>query len=414
MAALAALFGCDDPAESLLPDERAALTQLVGDRLEDVAVFEEGEGDKVANLSYAELRGGHIVDLSLQRMDLTTVAPLAALGELERLDVSYNQLTSLDGLGGLGALTDLNAGSNRISSATSLAGLGLTQLSLAENALTDASTVPPLPRLERLNLAGNALGSLSGLPALPALSELIVSDCRLESLAGLGPRPALERLTVQQNQLTTLAGLEGAPALQTLFARHNALTDASALAELSALERADLQHNELTAAPSVAEGVRLELEGNELRLEDPDRWVVAGMDLGPPPSPYVEQLPSPRGATGSVERRCGHLLGDIDCHETLSRLTGFHEVNLGQSSSSPPGGNITVRVGRGKVRLYLPWPTHDAWTMSEATPGSPIETSGQPVRARADQSLGRYALLIESVDGTAEDIEVRFRSGSGD
>lgn len=408
---LIAALGCDDPVESLRADERSALTQLLGDRLDDVTIIEEGEGEPEPNTSHAVLRDGRVVELSLLRMELTTTAPLSALGALERLDVFQNQLTSLDGLAELGALKEVSARSNRIASAASLEGLEIVKLDLANNALTDLSTVPVLPRLEELHLSGNELPTLEGLPSLPSLTRLDLASCGLESLGGLSPMPALERLMVSNNRLTSLAGIEQAPSLARLFARSNELTDASALAALRELQRADLENNQLARPPRVAEGVQLELEANDFRIEDPERWVVAGIDIGPPPSPYVEQLPTPRGTTGSVERRCGSSLGDIDCRETLSRLRGFHEMVLA-GASSRPGGTIDVRVGRGKIRLYLPWPTNDVWTITEATPGAPIHTSGSAVRAR--RSGGRYAVLIEAVDGGAEDIVVSFRSGAGD
>lgn len=411
-AAFAALFGCDDPADSLAAAERTALTQLIGDRLEDLAIFEEGEGDTVANVSYAQLRGGHVVGLSLQRMDLSTTAPLAALGQLERLNVSYNQLTALDGLSGIASLSELTASHNQLTNVTGLAGAGLTKLDLSENAIASASAVPPLDRLEVLNLSNNPLGSLEGLPPLVTLRELIAASCELSALTGLGAKPALERLTVPQNSLTTLAGLEGAPKLEVLFAERNQIRDASVLASLASLERADLRNNALTRPPTVSEGVQLEVEGNDFRIEDPNRWVVAGMDLGPPTIPYVESLPPPRGSTRNTHRSCRAQFTGVDCRETIGRLEGRYEVDLGGGFSSAPAGNLTLRVGSGKVRVYFPYPTNDVWTMREATPEAPLETGGTAVHARYDTTrLGGYVILIESVDGPAENVEVHFRTG---
>lgn len=411
-AAFAALFGCDDAADSLAAPERAALTQLLGERLEDVAIFEAGDGDPLEHTSYAELRGGHVVRLALRRVNLTTTAPLAALGSLESLNVSRNQLTSLDGLGGIASLRELTAHHNQLSSAAVATGPSLTALDLSENAIGDASTVPALDQLESLNLSGNPLGSLDGLPALPKLQRLTLGECGLSSLAGLGAKPALERLVVQQNELTSLAGLEGAPQLEALYAADNQIRDASVLASLGSLRSADLKNNALPGPPTVAAGVRVDVEGNEFRIEDPNRWVVAGIDLGPPTLPYVERLPPPNGRTRNSHRSCRAVLSDVDCRETIGRLDGRYEVDLGGGFSSAPAGNLTLRVGSGKVRVYFPYPTNDVWTMQAATPDAPLETTGTSVNARYDTTrLGGYVVLIESVDGPAENVEVHFRTG---
>ena len=421
LAALAALFGCEDDASDRVQGaEREALVQLLGeDGLAEVVAFDEGEGDRLEHLQYVELRDGHVVRLGLTRAGLTTTAPLAALSRLEHLVVEHNALTALEGLAALPRLKSVRAGYNAIADARGLGGApALEELYLPSNELDGAARVPDLPTLKTLGLNGNPLGSLEGLPSLSALERLTVAGTGLRSLAGLGRRPALRRLAVSGNALTSLAGIEGAPGLEELVAARNEIVDAGALASLPALERVHLQHNALQAAPPVPEGARLELEGNPVgdrmaqEAADAERWIVAGIDLGPPSSPWVEALPPPRGRVERSSRSCRRELTDVDCRFTAARLDGHHQIEVGDGWSSAPAGYLTVRVRRGKVRAYIPYPTHDAWTMPEATPEAPLETSGATVPlAFGGARLGAYAVQIESVDGPAEGVEVHFRTG---
>lgn len=419
LVGLAVLLGCDDGRDLLDADAQGTLRQVFGEHWDDVEVFREGDESPLDHTWHVVLRGDAVVRVGAPRVGLRAVDAFSIFPALEELDVSHNEVTNLQGLAGLPRLRRLQASHNRpLTTAAALQGApALEELFLDACGLTEASAVPDLPTLRQLGLSRNPLRSLEGLPPLVALENLAVAECGLSDLRGLGTRPALRSLAAAQNELTTLAGIEGATGLERLFADRNELTDASALAGLSSLRRVHLAHNQLATRPPLPEGAELEAEDNPFldraaqAAADAQRWVVAGIDLGPPQNPWVERLPGATHTTRNMSRSCRCGLSEVDCHITIGRLTGAIELEICEGRSSAPAGNLTVRVGQGRVRHYNRY-VEGVYTMREATPEAPLETGGTTLPARfAGSRLGVYMVLIEAVDGPAEDVDVHFRTG---
>lgn len=154
-------------------------------------------------------------EITLADADVSTLAPLAGLQQLEAVRVRGGSLTTL------ATLTDLP---------------GLTMLEVTGNALTDISTVTAFPRLLNVTLNDNALRDVSPLADLPGVAWI----------------------EIDHNQVTDLTPLAGVTTLRIFKANHNQIADASALANLPVLRWVELQGNQLTDMAFV-ENLRLEI-----------------------------------------------------------------------------------------------------------------------------------------------------------
>ena len=143
---------------------------------------------------------------------------LASFKHLQRVSVVGNGLTTLAPLASLRALSRLNASGNRLSGGVlhELASLSLRELNLSDNCI--ARIDPPLPAgaplaasLATLLLQGNALRSLAGLESMRRLAHLDAAGNALEDLAPIAGLAALALLDVSRNpDLRSLRGLCGA------------------------------------------------------------------------------------------------------------------------------------------------------------------------------------------------------------
>ncbi len=148
---------------------------------------------------------------------ISDLGPLAALEELEVLDLRDNHIEDLSLLAELTRLRHLDLRDNRLS----------------EDALT---AVSGLERLRYLNLRNNNLRDLSGLGELSGLQYLnIHSNEGIESIVPIGRLTALEVLIMRNvpvgDDVQVLAELTG---LRRLNVRNTGLRDLSVLADLMA------------------------------------------------------------------------------------------------------------------------------------------------------------------------------------
>jgi hypothetical protein len=154
--------------------------------------------------------------LSLQNVRVISLAPLAGLSKLEKLNLHVERHTGLPGrkgfeaLRGLASLRDLSIDVaepigdqlkklgnlesiviyGRITDVCSFAGLKkMTSLFLIESGIKDVSCLKDLKRLEFINLRGNPIKSLATLAPLPALRNLYVKNTQIEDLSALTGNP---------------------------------------------------------------------------------------------------------------------------------------------------------------------------------------------------------------------------------
>jgi hypothetical protein len=145
---------------------------------------------------HAELFSGltGLRSLCLSQWPWEDLAPLTALGQLERLDLRGGELTSLEGVDQLGALTSLSLSDfYSLSEVGEIGSLGkLRSLRLLNLCVSSLEGLEGLQELTSIELEGSDLVDVAALAAMPNLTSVRL-DCGRD-LVGLGSLAALPSL----------------------------------------------------------------------------------------------------------------------------------------------------------------------------------------------------------------------------
>jgi len=213
-------------------------------------------------------------------MDL---APLAALEDLNHLELADDRVADITPLQGLSSLLYLDLAGNALGddAAAALAAAAfvpeLLLLDLSDNQLQVVPDISAYEEVRVLGLAGNLLSDLSPLGDAAFRDQLVilhaeenrdaaVPDTGIINLAGLegcfaadpGPVPGplanyiqdwRNKLFVWSNRVDSLAGLETMTGLQVLEASDNQVSDLSVLNGLGSLTVLGISANQITALP---------------------------------------------------------------------------------------------------------------------------------------------------------------------
>ena len=134
-------------------------------------------------------------------------------------------MTSLAGLAGLNSLQRLDAGGNQITNLTPLANLiNLNQLFLYNDGITNLSALAGLTNLTDLVLYNNHIVNIAPLAGLTALTTLDVSQNNIQSLASLLNLIHLTSLNVADNLLDIIPGATAYDDVQIFLSRSVAVT----------------------------------------------------------------------------------------------------------------------------------------------------------------------------------------------
>jgi Leucine-rich repeat (LRR) protein len=148
------------------------------------------------------------------RNDLADIRPLAALRELEVLDLHWTEVADLSPLAGLTRLQHLNLRGCKAVDLAPLAGLhGLRHLDLRATAVVDIAALADLKELEALFLGGTRVADVQALAGLTRLRTLDLGQTRVRSVAPLAGLRELAWLSVWRTGVGD--GLEGHPAPST-------------------------------------------------------------------------------------------------------------------------------------------------------------------------------------------------------
>jgi Leucine-rich repeat (LRR) protein len=147
--------------------------------------------------------------VSVEKLGLKSLAPVAAFKAMDSLDASDNALDGLDALAGHPWLRDL---------------------SVRRNAIRSLAPLATLRRLEELHCDENPLASLAGLEKLRGLRELSADQTGIADLSPLRELKNLSCLAIVGNRVRSLKPLAGLDRLESLYAYENAFTDLSPLA----------------------------------------------------------------------------------------------------------------------------------------------------------------------------------------
>ena len=189
------------------------------------------------SMSAAGFAGGEKIEvLHLQSRGLADLWPLAAMADLEVLNLADNTLGDVAALGPLQHLRVLDLSGNAVSDLWPLAGMAeLEVLNLGDNAVSDLGPLSGLTALRRLDLSGNRVADLRPLSGLRRLEVLLLDGNEVSDLAPLWGLRALAHLDLKNNRVEDAALLRDTQSLQRLDLAGNRLRDIWVLGDLEKL-----------------------------------------------------------------------------------------------------------------------------------------------------------------------------------
>lgn len=216
----------------------------------------------------------YLTSLTAQNLNLTDFNGLAALGRLEKLDLSGSRfpagvletlsglpalrelslanctLSTISGLEGATRLEVLTLSNNTIRNLEPLTGLSsLRELRMDHNALTALDAISGLSNVEVLDVSYNSLTSLLPIGDYTRLTELNAAGNKITNLSGIATMTALTNLALDYNTLEDVDVLGMCTGLKELHLSNNAIQDISALKTLTGLELFDFSYNQVVTLP---------------------------------------------------------------------------------------------------------------------------------------------------------------------
>ncbi len=172
--------------------------------------------------------------LELGRSAVKDISPLAPLAQLERLTASDYAFRDLSPLRGKSRLTEveLTRGPplSREEEDAALASLstlnGLQRLVLRDQGLRRLPTTTAMTSLRALDVIGNAVQDLTPLTGTPNLRSLYASRNQIADVATLATLPSLEELVLSSNQIQDVSALRSLPSLSLLIVLDNPIPPA--------------------------------------------------------------------------------------------------------------------------------------------------------------------------------------------
>ena len=203
------------------------------------------------------------LDLSGCRFDSDDLAIVASLPNLKELTISSCSLSTIAALKDAPALTKLDISYNGgIRNLEALATIPtLKELYLNNNALNnDAGSLPQLAvlsNLEKLDISYNAITSLESISSCIRLNWLCADGNQLTDLAGISPLSLLSHLSLDYNKLTDVSTLGSCMELTNLSIANNEISDINDLSTLTKLEILDFSYNKVQSLPEWPDGCTL-------------------------------------------------------------------------------------------------------------------------------------------------------------
>jgi hypothetical protein len=404
-------------ADKVAADEAAVILAVLegaGASLEDVAIFDaNADGTPKGANSHVGFHDGHVTRLTLSAIRLPDPAVLSSLPKLSYLRTTKAGISAPLPCAALPELSFVSVGENPGFEPAWLESCdALRSVELMESELRNLDGFPTLPELRYVHLGGNPLEDLSGFPVQPELDNLTLQGVLFQDFSSLASQPKLERIVATNGKLESTRGLERQFALENVFLRDNQIEDTTALDALAGLGERDLKGNPV-ADKQNAEGSASDVADGDGKVFP--KHMVGDIQIPPPTNPWVHKIErgkgSVRSASGSCKTASATLGGSkVDCSFKYGKVSGFYgiEVEFGRSGVTP-AVRVRARVGSGRIRVYMPY--YSVQQYVEATPGTDAEVSG--VLETSTFSAGRFGvfhLIIESVEGPAEDVAIEIVS----
>jgi Leucine-rich repeat (LRR) protein len=182
-----------------------------------------------------------------EKWNLKICSILSSLGNLQTLDLNFNQISDISFLENLTGLQKLHLSNNKISDYSFLENLtGLQSLDLSDNEISDYSFLENLTGLQTLYLSDNKISDISFLENLTDLQSLDLSDNEISDYSFLENLTGLQSLDLSDNEISDYSFLENLTGLQTLYLSDNKISDISFLENLTGLQTLHLSDNEIS------------------------------------------------------------------------------------------------------------------------------------------------------------------------
>ena len=184
-----------------------------------------------------------VLDLS-SNSDLSNVAPLAGLTNLQSLSLADDNIDDISSLGGLSNVQILNVSNNRIKEIGALNTMvSLTDADLYNNIISDVSLVG-LPNLQYLDLSDNMITSFAITESMPQLTSLYLGYNHITDFSvASGGFPNLKTLSLTDNNIRNIDDLATMTSLNHLYLANNNVEDITALSDLTSLTYLYLYNN---------------------------------------------------------------------------------------------------------------------------------------------------------------------------
>ena len=185
------------------------------------------------------------LDLSLKRIkEISNIAGLDKLKNLEELDLMGNKIKIINNLDGFTNLKSLNLRGNQISKIEGLINLiNLENLYLDHNQISEIQGLDSLVKLKNLGLRKNQIVEIRGLEALENLEKLYLRGNQITQIQGLITLINIIELDLSLNQITQIQGLETLINLQKLNLGNNRLNKIDGMESLKNLIELDVSEN---------------------------------------------------------------------------------------------------------------------------------------------------------------------------
>jgi len=148
------------------------------------------------------------MDLNYNLLDSLAWLTTQHFPQLDSLSIAHNNISDLAGLELITELQELNVRGNRLTSLQAITSLrALFMLDAGENMLDDLGDIGTLVELRRLFLDGNRFSNIEGLGPLHNLEELNLENNTLDSTAPIAQLARLQRLNLNQSGITSLGDI---------------------------------------------------------------------------------------------------------------------------------------------------------------------------------------------------------------
>ncbi len=169
-------------------------------------------------------------ELNLSGTPVKTIEPLMFAFNLKVLDISGTEVSTLDGLSGLTQLESLVIDSTTLTGLSPLSAMvNLSYLSLAYTPVANLDVIGKLPALKKLNIEGSSVSSLKPLSGMSALENINLDKTGVSDLSPLASDSSLRIIQANNTAVSSLDGLLNNANLKLIYCDNSGIKKEEAL-----------------------------------------------------------------------------------------------------------------------------------------------------------------------------------------